>query len=293
MKIDQSICNDWTLSPLKNCFKACGLKIKIASEQSVSLALCGGVSCIYTSSLCLDLDVLLLREWAQACSFLCVSHAHAVFVVHGHSIVCIQELSPCQVSGIYKSRQWKTDHQDSSCRSSILPRASKDSLQHALLIPTLLQTKISAAFYWFFLVCWGCSSAGSLGVVMSAELHESSGEQLLFKFMLWMTLSPVCSAFISCGVLTVTWSWFHLSVFAYLSTSLSVWSCLRVFGGVWFREKILFTEISASVGVSAQWEKHNKTTLICETCICSKKKKKIWYLLLEIGSSKWDTICLN
>lgn len=53
MKIDQSICNDWTLSPLINCLIACGLKIKIASEQSVSVSLCAGVFvCIY-SSFCL------------------------------------------------------------------------------------------------------------------------------------------------------------------------------------------------------------------------------------------------
>lgn len=76
-------------------------------------------------------------------------------------IVCIQELS--SLSGIYKSRQWKTDHQASSCHTSILPRVSKDSLQHALLTPMLLQTKFSAAFLWFSffrLVCCvgGCTS---------------------------------------------------------------------------------------------------------------------------------------
>lgn len=84
MKIDQSICNDWTLSPLKNCLKACGLKIKIASEQSVSLALCAGVSCRYLH--------FLFYVFVCVSGYMCVSEhscvlfmmrAHACFVVHG------------------------------------------------------------------------------------------------------------------------------------------------------------------------------------------------------------------
>lgn len=73
----------------------------------------------------------------------------ACSVIHGHGLHPVA-VPPCHVSGIYKFQQWKTDHRASRCHISILPRASKDSLQHALLIPMLLQTKLSAAFRWLF-----------------------------------------------------------------------------------------------------------------------------------------------
>lgn len=86
MKIDQSICNDWTLSSLKNCLKACGLKIKIASEQSVSLALCAGVSCMYLHLfVCVCVYVCVFCVCEHRC-VLFVLRAHACFVVHGQRL---------------------------------------------------------------------------------------------------------------------------------------------------------------------------------------------------------------
>lgn len=90
----------------------------------------------------------LLCECEHRCIHSLLS-SDACSVIHGHSLHPVA-VPPCHVSGIYKFQQWKTDHRASRCHISILPRASKDSLQHALLIPMLLQTKLSAAFRWLF-----------------------------------------------------------------------------------------------------------------------------------------------
>lgn len=140
------------------------------------MALCAGVSCMYLHFFCF------------LCVCFCVStgvHTGVFFCVMCTCVLCrtwalsVSRSCPsCQISGIYKSRQWKTDQQASSCQTSILPMASRDSLQHALLIPMLLQTTFSVAFHWFFLACWGCATTGIMGMVMSKELHVSSGVQL-------------------------------------------------------------------------------------------------------------------
>lgn len=154
---------------------------------------------------------------------------------------------PCQISGIYKSRQWKTDHQASSCHTSILPRASKDSHQHALLIPMLLQTKFSAACHWFILGCCGRASVWSQWGwwCLQSCVYLQRYNFVLFEFQLslvplWMTLSPVYSAYISCGALSATSSWFRLCLFAYFCAPLCVWRWLRVLGRVGYWEKIVF-----------------------------------------------------
>lgn len=184
MKIDQPICNDWTLSHLRDCLKACGLKIKIASEiLSVSVALCAGVS-------------LYLHVFLSVCFCSC-EHKCVLFVLpctcvlwRAWALSVSRSCPPCQNSGIYKSRQWKTDHQASSCRTSILPKASKDSLQHALLIPMLLQTKFSAAFPWFILACCGVCVSGRHGCGNDCRVDVSSEIQLC---CLWIRALPLAS----------------------------------------------------------------------------------------------------
>lgn len=86
MKIDQSVCNDWAPSPVKNCLKACGLKIKIASERRASAGL--------FSRRCLR---MYLHFLFSACFFFFLARASAGvffpcrapsarFVVHGHCL---------------------------------------------------------------------------------------------------------------------------------------------------------------------------------------------------------------
>lgn len=87
---------------------------------------------------------------------------------------------PRQVSGIYKPRQWKTDHRASSCHTSIPPKASEDSLQHALLFPGPLPTTFPAA-RWF---CLTCVSLLQRDVITAAELCLSSEVQLLLSLIL-------------------------------------------------------------------------------------------------------------
>lgn len=159
---------------------------------------------------------------AQVCSFCaaCTCMLCCTWVVLSVSRRC----PPCQISGIYKSRQWKTDHRASSCHTSILPRASKDSLQHALLIPLLLQTKFSAAFHWFFPLCAaGVHQRGSIGVAKSAALYVSLEinfvlfESMFSRTPLWMTLSSaVC----------------HFKLF-FTCVCLLICVCLSLCGGVW------------------------------------------------------------
>ncbi len=127
--------------------------------------------------------------WCCACERRCV-----LFVVTRTCVFCrtralsvSRSCPPCQISGIYKSRQWKTDHRASSCHTSILPRASTDSLQHVLLIPVLLPTKFSAALHWFVLALCGRASVGGVGVLTSAELRVSTEVQLC---SLWIPAFP-------------------------------------------------------------------------------------------------------
>lgn len=125
------------------------------------------------------------------CVFACVStdvfFLCCVHFCRSQALSASMSCPPCQTSGIYKSRQWKTDHQASSCHTSILPRASKDSLQHALLIPMLLQTRFSAAFHWFFVACWGRRQQEARMCRCLQSCMYLQGCNFLFKFMLSLT----------------------------------------------------------------------------------------------------------
>lgn len=107
----------------KNCIKACGIKAKIASAQSVSLARYAAGFVWY---------VFLCYFGSPACSW-CVPCTSVPSVRRALSVS--RSCRPCQISGIYESWQWKTDHQASRCRTSIPAQALKQSLWRALLIP--------------------------------------------------------------------------------------------------------------------------------------------------------------
>ena len=156
--------------------------------------------CKKVCSFCVTCKCVRCRTWALSVSRSCRS---------------------CQISGIYKSWQWKTDHQASSCHTSILPRASKDSLQHALLIPMLLQTKLSVSFHWFYCCILGAAWQQETWLRWYQQIcmYLQGHIFVLFEFMLsltplWMTLPPVYSSYISCCELSATSSWFHLCLFA-------------------------------------------------------------------------------
>lgn len=181
MKIDQSICNDWTLSPLKNCLKACGLKIKIASEPSVSAAFVRRcflyVFTLLLPCLCVSTGV-----------FFFASRAHMrVFVVHGHCLYPGAVLPVrSQVFISLDSGRLITSPQAAAHPSyQGLP---KDSLQHALLIATLLQTAFSAGFHWFTLARCGCACVSGKRVwvwwCLQGCLYFQRYNYVLFKFML-------------------------------------------------------------------------------------------------------------
>lgn len=75
MKIDQSICNDWTLSPLENSLKLCVLKITMNSEcVSSFVCRCSWDACVCVSSL----------VWARVCCFSVTAHAGSV--ADGHCL---------------------------------------------------------------------------------------------------------------------------------------------------------------------------------------------------------------
>lgn len=184
MKIDQSICNDWTLSPLKNCLNACGLKIKIASEQSVSVALCAGVCATY-----LHLLFVCFCVFEHRCVvFFCVLRAHACFVVHGH----------CLYPGAVLLVRSQVFINLDSGRQITRPQAAthpsfqglpKTAFNTHYSFPCCYKPNFQLLSIGFASRAAGLRQREALGVVMFAELRVSSEVQLC---SLWVSAFPSC-----------------------------------------------------------------------------------------------------
>lgn len=141
------------------------------------------------------------------------------------------------------SRRQITRPQAATHPSSSFQVLPKTAFNMHFSFPCFYKNTFSTAFYWFFLCAVGvCQREAWLWWCLQSRMDFQRYNFVLFEFMLsitphWMTLSPVYSAYISCGALSSTSSWFSQCLFAYLSMPLSVWWCLRVFPYVWFWER--------------------------------------------------------
>ena len=187
MKIDQSICNDWTLSPLKNCLGACGLKTKIASERRASL--CAGASrpriytsfcpCVFSASagvlfFCPACTCVLCRTWSPS--------------------VCIREPS-CPPSDPRYSYVLTVEDRSPGLKLPHIHPSEGSQRQPSTRIYSFsrrCKTKYSAAYYWIILARRG--EARVCRVVSSVVQLCSLWICCLPSMPHWMTLSPAYSA---------------------------------------------------------------------------------------------------
>lgn len=232
MKIDQSICNDWTLSPLKNCIKACGLKAKIACAQSVSVARCAGVSCAYLYFFW----SVFLASVSTGVFLSCCVHMHA-FLVNGHCLYVRSQVFISLDSG----------------RQITRPKAATHPSFHGL-------PKRAFNMHYSFPCCYSCTNqifscfplllldkpwvwvsgkqgcGGDCGVACICRgTTLFSLNPSLSLMPIWMTLSPVYLHFLWCAVC-------HLKLVSL------VFVCIFVYAS-------LCAVVSGVLGCQEYWEK--------------------------------------